>query len=159
MKPSQVASKLRQIAVAIGNSKSPRPDLVVADLRRLAGVMEEEIDYLEMNTPPGEESYPSENEPTDEQWYHLIESGKDIEFFREWLKKHPDNLDHLFTLVLMAVKDGEEVPKEVRELALRGTTGGVKPSQIILKLRQIAAATRSARGGTRTRTPIKSSGF
>lgn len=37
MKPSQVASKLRQIATAIDNSKSPRVDLVVEDLKRIAG--------------------------------------------------------------------------------------------------------------------------
>jgi hypothetical protein len=35
MKPSQVASKLRQIAAAIDNSKNPRADLVARDLKRI----------------------------------------------------------------------------------------------------------------------------
>jgi len=35
MKPSQIASKLRQIASAIDNSKNPRQDLVAQDLRRV----------------------------------------------------------------------------------------------------------------------------
>lgn len=35
MKPSQVSTKLRQIAAAIDNSKNPRRDLVAADLKRV----------------------------------------------------------------------------------------------------------------------------
>ncbi len=35
MKPSQTASRLRQIATAVNDSKSPRRDLVVADLKRV----------------------------------------------------------------------------------------------------------------------------
>lgn len=38
MRPSQFASKLRQIADAINNSQNPRRDLVVQDLRRLIAV-------------------------------------------------------------------------------------------------------------------------
>jgi hypothetical protein len=37
MKPSQVASKLRQIASTIDNSKNPRKDLVAADLKKVIG--------------------------------------------------------------------------------------------------------------------------
>lgn len=35
MKPSEVSTKLRQIATAINNSTNPRSDLVVKDLRRI----------------------------------------------------------------------------------------------------------------------------
>jgi len=35
MKPSEVASKLRQIAAAIEKSENPRKDLVAADLKRV----------------------------------------------------------------------------------------------------------------------------
>lgn len=35
MKPSQVSTKLRQIAAAIDNSKNPRRDLVALDLKKL----------------------------------------------------------------------------------------------------------------------------
>jgi hypothetical protein len=37
MKPFQVASKLRQIAAAIDNSRNPRRELVTADLRKIIG--------------------------------------------------------------------------------------------------------------------------
>ena len=50
MKPSQVASKLRQISVAIDNSKSPRGNLVAADLRRI-------VAELQPQDLQGEEQY------------------------------------------------------------------------------------------------------
>jgi hypothetical protein len=42
MKPAQIASKLRQIATAIDNSKNPCRDLVEQDLRRVIAAVEEE---------------------------------------------------------------------------------------------------------------------
>lgn len=42
MKPSQVSTKLRQIAAAIDNSENPCRDLVAADLRRIVASVDPE---------------------------------------------------------------------------------------------------------------------
>jgi hypothetical protein len=47
MKPSQVAHKLRQIATAIDNSRSPRRDLVAADLKQIIGSMQFEAGIMD----------------------------------------------------------------------------------------------------------------
>jgi hypothetical protein len=47
MKPSQVASKLRQIAAAIDNSRNPRADLVARDLKRIVAAVEPGYDFPE----------------------------------------------------------------------------------------------------------------
>jgi len=51
MKPSQVASKLRQIAAAIDNSKNPRKDLVAADLHRVVTAIEDFKGFRDPNDP------------------------------------------------------------------------------------------------------------
>jgi len=60
MKPEQITYELRQIATALENSKSPRQDLVLQDLKRIAIMLEE----VAVSEEPEEESGP-ETKPCD----------------------------------------------------------------------------------------------
>ena len=56
MKPVQVTHELRQIATALENSKNPRKDLVLQDLKRIAIMLEEVAISEESEKEPESES-------------------------------------------------------------------------------------------------------
>lgn len=129
MTPNEVSYVIRQIATAIDNSSNPRRELVAEDLQKVIAGVVEDVGYDPINPPS--------TGPSDMEWHEFLTSGKHMDVFQKWLQEDPGNLDHLFFMVLSTMEEGETVPKEVRELALRGT---LDPPQVASKLRQIAAA-------------------